>query len=63
MFSICKQFLKVNDALFLVVKTYQEDRVVNVDGVKHWLDCDIVFRKDGNYYFCQTIQELETIEE
>jgi hypothetical protein len=61
MFTICKQFIKINDELFFLKKTYEESRVKNVDAVKDWLGADIVFRKDNNLYFCEKIQQLETI--
>lgn len=59
MFSISRTFIKVNDGLFQVLRTFSEERVKNVDLVKEWLDAEIVFRKDGNFYFCKQIQDLE----
>jgi hypothetical protein len=59
MFSISKSFIKVNDGLFEVLRTFAEDRVLNVDLVKDWLNAQIVFRKDGLYYFCKQVQDLE----
>ena len=56
---LSRNFIKVNDGLFEVQRTFPEDRVTNVDLVKEWLDSEIVFRKDGLYYFCKTIQEIE----
>ena len=56
---LSRNLIKVNDGLFEVLRTFPEDRVTNVDLVKEWLDSEIVFRKDGLYYFCKTIQEIE----
>lgn len=61
MFSICKNFIAVGPDLFLVKKIYEEQRIKNVDLVKEWLDADSIFRKDGNLYFCNKIQEAEII--
>jgi hypothetical protein len=59
MFSISKNFIKVNEGLFQVLKILSEERVKNADMVKEWLGADIIFRKDGNFYFCKQIQDLE----
>jgi len=59
MFSIVKNFIRVNDSLFLVKKTYREETIKNVDGVKEFTGSDHVFKNDGILYFCERIQELE----
>ena len=59
MFSIPINFIRVNDGLFRVVRTFKEDYVKNVDGLKELLHIDIVFRKDGLLYFCNTVQDLD----
>jgi len=65
MFSICKNFIKVNDSLFQVVKQFAEDKVsepeFNVENIKQWLGADTTFKKDGMLYFCIKIEELEII--
>jgi len=63
MFSIPINFIRVNDGLFRVMRTFKEDYVKNVDGLKELLHIDIVFRKDGLLYFCNTVQDLEIINE
>jgi hypothetical protein len=63
MFSIPINFIRVNDGLFRVIRTFKEDYVKNVDGLKELLHIDIVFRKDGLLYFCDIIQDLEIINE
>jgi hypothetical protein len=63
MYSICKNFAKIGEDLFQIVKVYPEERILNVDLVKQWLGTEIVFRKDANLYFCNRIQELEIINE
>ena len=59
MFSISKNFIHVNGGLYQVLRTFPEERVLNVDMVKDWLSADIIFRKDGQFYFCKQIQDLE----
>ena len=65
MFSICKNFIKVNQDLFQVVRQYPEDRVnnpeVNVENIRSWLGADTTFKKDGMLYFCIKIEEPEII--
>ena len=65
MFSICKNFIKVNEDLFQVVKQIPEDRIDNpetgVETIKKWLGADTTFKKDGMLYFCIKIEELEII--
>jgi hypothetical protein len=41
------------------MRTFKEEHVKNVDGLKELLHIDIVFRKDGLLYFCNTVQDLE----
>jgi len=65
MFTICKNFIKVNQDLFQVLRQYAEDRVnnpeVNVENIKQWLGADTTFKKDGMLYFCIKIEEPEII--
>ena len=63
MFSIPTNFIRVNEGLYKVVRTFKEEHVKNVDGLKELLHIDIVFRKDGLLYFCNNIQDLEIINE
>lgn len=63
MFSICKQFIKVNEELFLLKRSFEESRVKSVELVKEWLKADIVFKKDGRLFFCDKVEELQTINE
>lgn len=65
MFSICKNFIKVNQDLFQVLRQYPEDRInnpeTNVENIKQWLGADTTFKKDGMLYFCIKIEEPEII--
>ena len=63
MFSIPTNFIRVNEGLYKVVRTFKEEHVKNVDGLKDLLHIDIVFRKDGLLYFCNNVQDLEIINE
>ena len=63
MFSITTTFLNVNDVLYKVLRTFKEDQVKNVEGLKQLLHIDIVFRKDGLLYFCDNVIDLEIINE
>lgn len=61
MFQRCTNFIKVNDELFQVVKTYPEERVKDFNLVKEWLNCDSVYKREGLLYFCIKIIDLEVV--
>ena len=61
MFSICKNYIRVNDNLYEIKRAWPEERIKNVDMVKEWLNVDTVFRKDNVMYFCQLIEEAEIV--
>jgi hypothetical protein len=61
MFQICKNFIKVNDELFQVVRTFPEERVKDFNLVKEWLGAESVFKRDGSLYFCIKIIDLEVV--
>lgn len=63
MFSLQINFIKVNDGLFRIRRSYKEQDVKDIDGLKEYLQVDIVFRKDGMLYFCENVQDLEIINE
>ena len=61
MFSISRNFIRVNDSLFEVIKSYPEGKVLNVDLIKEWLGTEITFKREGVFYFCNQISDLEII--
>ena len=61
MFSICQNYIKVNDDLFLIKRTFSEESVKNVELVKEWLEADAVYKKDAILYFCIKINEAEIL--
>ena len=61
MFTITNNFIRINQDLFKVLKTFKEESVKSVDPIKEWLSAESVFKKDGVLYFCEKIQDLETI--
>lgn len=63
MFSLQINFIKVNEGLFRIRRSYKEEDVKNIDELKEYLQVDIVFRKDGMLYFCENVQDLEIINE
>ena len=66
-----KELLRINDRVFILKKILKEELCIDtldpqstrIDLLKQWLDSDIVFRKDGLMYFCETIEDLEIIQE
>jgi len=63
MFSICKNFIRVNDHLFVVKRSFKEDRVLNVDLAKELLNAQHVFKKDDMLYFTEEVEDLQIITE
>jgi hypothetical protein len=61
MFQISRKFIKVQNELYEVVRVFQEDKILNADLLKNWLDVEIIFKKDSMLYFCNRVQELEVI--
>ena len=58
-----RQLINVNGQLYLVKRILREDAVKNVDAAKELLSCEYAFRKDGFLYFCDSVPEIETINE
>jgi len=48
-----------NDTLYLVIRKIRESSNPNVDTWKKHLLADIVLRKDGWYFFCQEVTDIE----
>jgi len=63
MFSICKNFIKVNDRLFLVKKIYAEERILNLDLAKELFNTPHFFKNNDMFYFTEEIEELQIITE
>jgi hypothetical protein len=63
MFSISKNFIRVNDTLFHVKRTFLEERIKNVDAAKELFGCTHVFKKDEMLYFTEEVPEAQTTTE
>jgi len=61
MFTICKNFIKVNNDLFRVIRVFREESILNTDMVKEWLMADAIYKRDQMLYFCEKIEELEIL--
>ncbi len=55
--------VKIDDKLYKVKRTFPESKIKMIDG---WVDVlrtlyhiDIVFKRDGILYLCQTIDDLD----
>jgi len=58
-----KAYIFYNDSMHYVTRVIKESHNPVVDVWKEDLMCDIVLKKDGNYYFCQKIKDIEVIED
>jgi len=63
MFSLCTQFITVQESLYKIERIFDEHRVPDVELFKYWLRAETVFRKDGKLYFCNKIEEAEIVNE
>jgi hypothetical protein len=57
-----KEIITVKDTLYIVKRKIKKDSLPIVETWKEHLNCDIVFQKDEMYYFCQSINEAQIIE-
>ena len=55
------RFVIMPDKLVQVKRVFYEDRVKDMNGIKEWLNCDTVLRKNGLMYFCQSIEDAEIV--
>ena len=61
-FNITRNIIEVNDQLFEIKKTYKEENVKDPLGLKEFLGYDVLFKKEGVLYFCNTIVEPEFVD-
>jgi hypothetical protein len=52
-----------NDKMYHVARIIRESHNPVVDVWKEHLMCDTVLKKEGNYYFCQAVQDMEVTED
>lgn len=52
-----------NDKSYIVVRTIKENSNPIISDFKEHLNCDTVLKKDGVYYFCRTVTDVEVIDE
>ena len=55
--------ISIHDKMYIVKRTFPDSRIKMIDG---WVDVlrtlyhiDIVFKKDGVLYLCQTVDDLD----
>lgn len=58
-----KAYVYHNDRMFHVLRIIKESHNPVVEVWKEHLMCDTVLKKEGHYFFCQTIQDMEVIED
>ena len=56
-------FITMSDKLVRVKRAWDESNIKDQEGIKQWLGCDTILRKNGVLYFCKTIEEIEIIPE
>ena len=59
------QFIDHGDQKLIIKRTFKEYQLkpeFNVDLLNHWLGTDIILRKNGIFYCCETIQNAAIIE-
>ena len=58
-FSICKQFIRFGEELYVVVRSFQERPNLDVDVLKEFYGAELVLRKDQVLYLVNKIETLE----
>lgn len=61
---LCNDILKVGERLFLLkrtIRTFNPEQYV--EELKVLFNCDTLLKKDGIYYFCDEIKDVEILEE
>lgn len=61
-FVIAKNIIDVNGEYFEVKRTFKEETVKDPLGLKEFLGYDVLFKKDGLLYFCNSINETEFVD-
>ena len=61
MFQRCTNFIKVNDELFQVVRTFPEERIKDFELAKQLFKAESVYKREGLLYFCIKIIDLEVV--
>ena len=59
------QFIDHGDQKLIIKRTFKEYQLkpeFNVDLLNQWLGTDIILRKNGIFYCCETIQDATIIE-
>jgi hypothetical protein len=53
---------RINDKLYQVIAEYRFESVLDVNGIKEWLNCDVAFKSNhtSSYLFCRTIEDIES---
>ena len=54
-------FIKFGDRLFLLYRKIKETHKLskNTELLKTYFHCDTVLKKDGIFYFCNEVQDIE----
>jgi hypothetical protein len=57
------KIIEFQGRLLIIKRTIREEHRPNVDVWKEHLNADTVLRKDGWFYFCESIQDVEILTE
>lgn len=63
--SFNRQIINFNDQLLIIKRRIRESHLqpnYEVDVLKEWFRIDMILRKDGFLYLCETIQDAKIIE-
>jgi protein associated with RNAse G/E len=63
--SFNRQVIAFNDQLLIIKRRIRESHLQSnyeVDVLKEWFRVDMILRKDGFLYLCETIQDAKIIE-
>ena len=61
-FVIPRNIIDINGQLFEIKKTFKEEGIKDPVGLKEFLGYDVLFKKEGILYFCNSIVEPEFVD-
>ena len=56
------EILNFQDRMFLCKRKIRESQQPIIETWKIYLNCDVILKKDGWFFFCQEIKDAEIVE-
>lgn len=60
-FSLARNFIEFNGVLLEILHSFDEKSIKDRDGLKSFLECDRILRKDTKLLFCKAVEEAKIV--